>query len=83
MEEFQTKAKSHQKIESISDMKNFVENYPQFKKMSGITFFILILKPFGYQRILANRRQKMHELGTSVCLMGDLTSITSGVLTIT
>ena len=35
MEEFQTKAKSHQKIESIGDMKNFVENYPQFKKMSG------------------------------------------------
>lgn len=35
MEEFQNKAKSHQKIDSISDMKNFVENYPQFKKMSG------------------------------------------------
>jgi len=35
MEDFQNKAKSHQKIESISDMKNFVENYPQFKKMSG------------------------------------------------
>merc|ERR1711923_446446 len=35
MEEFQKKAKSHQKIESIADMKNFVEHYPQFKKMSG------------------------------------------------
>eukprot|EP00092_Neocalanus_flemingeri_P028006 GFUD01030408.1.p1 GENE.GFUD01030408.1~~GFUD01030408.1.p1 ORF type:complete len:558 (-),score=144.94 GFUD01030408.1:620-2293(-) len=35
MEEFQNKAKSHQKIDSIADMKNFVENYPQFKKMSG------------------------------------------------
>jgi len=35
MEDFQNKAKNHQKIESISDMKNFVENYPQFKKMSG------------------------------------------------
>lgn len=31
MEEFQKKAKSHQKLESISDMKNFVEAYPQFK----------------------------------------------------
>lgn len=31
MEEFQKKAKSHQKVESISDMKNFVETYPQFK----------------------------------------------------
>ena len=35
MDDFQTKAKSHQKIDSIADMKNFVENYPQFKKMSG------------------------------------------------
>uniref|UniRef100_A0A1B6CKF1 Vacuolar protein sorting-associated protein 45 n=1 Tax=Clastoptera arizonana TaxID=38151 RepID=A0A1B6CKF1_9HEMI len=35
MDEFQTKAKSHQKVESIADMKTFVENYPQFKKMSG------------------------------------------------
>ncbi|XP_066154996.1 vacuolar protein sorting-associated protein 45 [Euwallacea fornicatus] len=35
MEQFQAKAKSHQKIESISDMKTFVESYPQFKKLSG------------------------------------------------
>ena len=35
MDEYQRKAESHQKIESIADMKNFVENYPQFKKMSG------------------------------------------------
>ncbi|KAJ8876167.1 hypothetical protein PR048_024076 [Dryococelus australis] len=35
MEDFQKKAKSHQKVESIADMKNFVEAYPQFKKMSG------------------------------------------------
>lgn len=35
MKEFQKKAKKHQKIESIADMKNFVEAYPLFKKMSG------------------------------------------------
>ncbi|XP_034942666.1 vacuolar protein sorting-associated protein 45 [Chelonus insularis] len=35
MEEFQKKAKKHQKVESIADMKNFVEAYPLFKKMSG------------------------------------------------
>ncbi|KAJ9600038.1 hypothetical protein L9F63_009655 [Diploptera punctata] len=35
MEEFQKKAKNHQKVESIADMKTFVEAYPQFKKMSG------------------------------------------------
>lgn len=35
MEEFQKKSKSHAKVESIADMKAFVETYPQFKKMSG------------------------------------------------
>ncbi|XP_070542177.1 vacuolar protein sorting-associated protein 45-like isoform X2 [Ptychodera flava] len=35
MDDFQKKTQSSKKIESISDMKAFVENYPQFKKMSG------------------------------------------------
>jgi vacuolar protein sorting-associated protein 45 len=35
MDDFQSRAKSNQKLESISDMKNFVEQYPQFKKISG------------------------------------------------
>ncbi|XP_044737601.1 vacuolar protein sorting-associated protein 45 isoform X2 [Chrysoperla carnea] len=35
MEEFQKRARKHQKVESIADMKQFVETYPQFKKMSG------------------------------------------------
>ncbi|OQV12852.1 Vacuolar protein sorting-associated protein 45 [Hypsibius exemplaris] len=35
MEEYQTKAKMHTKVESIADMKTFIESYPQFKKISG------------------------------------------------
>ena len=35
MEDFQIKVKSHWKINIIAVMKNFVENYPQFKRMSG------------------------------------------------
>jgi len=35
MDDFQKTAKSNQKLESIADMKAFVENYPQFRKMSG------------------------------------------------
>lgn len=35
MDDFQKRAKKHQKVESIADMKNFVETYPLFKKMSG------------------------------------------------
>ncbi|KAK2579234.1 hypothetical protein KPH14_008203 [Odynerus spinipes] len=35
MDVFQGKAKKQQKVENIEDMKNFVETYPLFKKMSG------------------------------------------------
>lgn len=35
MEDYQKKAKSQQKVESIADMKAFVETYPQFKKLYG------------------------------------------------
>ncbi|EDQ93117.1 uncharacterized protein MONBRDRAFT_13583 [Monosiga brevicollis MX1] len=35
VEQFQSKTKSHENIESIEDMKAFVENYPQFRAMSG------------------------------------------------
>ena len=31
MDEFQKKVKDQKKLESIADMKNFVETYPQFK----------------------------------------------------
>lgn len=31
MDDFQKRAKSNRKLESIQDMKNFVEAYPQFK----------------------------------------------------
>lgn len=43
MDEFQAKAKSHQKVESIADMKAFVENYPQFKVvLKRKTFYLFI-----------------------------------------
>lgn len=35
MDDYQKRVKDQKKIESISDMKYFVESYPQFKKMSG------------------------------------------------
>uniref|UniRef100_A0A914RAV3 Rho-GAP domain-containing protein n=1 Tax=Parascaris equorum TaxID=6256 RepID=A0A914RAV3_PAREQ len=35
MTEFQRKSQTNQKLESIADMKNFVEQYPQFRKISG------------------------------------------------
>lgn len=35
MNDYQLKAQTHQQLESINDMKRFVEQYPQFKKISG------------------------------------------------
>lgn len=35
VDEYQTKTKSNMKIESISEMKRFVEEYPEFRKLSG------------------------------------------------
>lgn len=32
---FQEKVKGHQKLDSINDIKDFITNYPDFKKMSG------------------------------------------------
>lgn len=55
MEEFQKKAKSQQKVESIADMKQFIENYPHFKKMSGtVTKHVMII---GELAATVSRRQ--------------------------
>merc|ERR1719419_152478 len=35
VKEFQQTVRSHKQIESIGDIKDFVSNYPEFKKMSG------------------------------------------------
>lgn len=50
MEEFQRKANDQRKVESISDMKNFVESYPQFKKMSGtVTKHVCVIGELSLQ----------------------------------
>ena len=36
MNDYQRKAQTHQQLESIVDMKKFIEQYPQFRKMTGI-----------------------------------------------
>lgn len=35
VDEYQVKTKSNMNIESIADMKRFVEEYPEFRKLSG------------------------------------------------
>lgn len=35
LDDLQQRAKTHQNIQSIDDMKNFISNYPEYKKLSG------------------------------------------------
>jgi vacuolar protein sorting-associated protein 45 len=35
VDQYQTKTKSNMNIESIGDMKRFVEEYPEFRKLAG------------------------------------------------
>lgn len=53
MTEFQRKSQTNQKLESIADMKNFVEQYPQFRKISGsfilTCFAVWLFVAYKYQ----------------------------------
>ena len=71
MEEFQKKAQSHQKIDSIADMKNFVENYPQFKKMSGtVSKHVTLVSELS--RLVGNRKLlQISELEQEIVASGD------------
>lgn len=60
VERFQETAKSHQKVESIDDMKNFIENYPHFKQMSGT-----VSKHVAVVGELARLNEKYHLLEVS------------------
>ena len=71
MEEFQKKAKSHQKIESIADMKNFVEHYPQFKKMSGTVSKHVTLVSELSRLVGARNLLQISELEQEIVASGD------------
>ncbi|TLD22764.1 hypothetical protein PspLS_07226 [Pyricularia sp. CBS 133598] len=45
VEQFQTKHKNNVQLESIADMKRFVEEYPEFRKLSGNNVQKLIQNP--------------------------------------
>ncbi|KAJ2157670.1 vacuolar protein sorting-associated protein 45 [Coemansia sp. RSA 552] len=54
---YQAKTESHQKIESVADMKRFVESYPEFRKLSGnVTKHVTLI---GELSRLVSQRQLM------------------------
>ncbi|WKX92044.1 hypothetical protein Q1695_010236 [Nippostrongylus brasiliensis] len=71
MNEFQQKSQIHKNLESISDMKNFVEEYPQFKKISGtVSKHVTLVGELS--KIVANQNLlEISEVEQSIVAEGD------------
>ncbi|KJH52431.1 Sec1 family protein [Dictyocaulus viviparus] len=72
MNEFQQKAQIHKNLESIADMKNFVEEYPQFKKISG---FLMFNKGGHILQALLIHKRYLGTVSKHVTLVGELSKI--------
>ncbi|VDN19643.1 unnamed protein product [Cylicostephanus goldi] len=71
MNEFQQKSQIHKNLESIADMKNFVEEYPQFKKISGtVSKHVTLMGELS--KLVANRNLlEISEVEQSIVAEGD------------
>ncbi|KAK6725984.1 hypothetical protein RB195_004353 [Necator americanus] len=71
MNEFQQKSQIHKNLESIADMKNFVEEYPQFKKISGtVSKHVTLMGELS--KIVANQNLlEISEVEQSIVAEGD------------
>lgn len=78
VDQFQKKQHSTANIESISDMKKFVDNYPQFKKFSGLSISTFQLSKFICLLNSCLFTQFLFILGTvskHVAIVGELSRI--------
>lgn len=74
MDDFQIRAKSQKKVESISDMRNFVETYPQFKKLSGtITKHVVVIGELSAQ-VARKQLLELSELEQDIACRADHSS---------
>lgn len=74
MDDFQIRAKSQKKVESISDMRNFVETYPQFKKLSGtITKHVVVIGELSAQ-VAKKQLLELSELEQDIACRADHSS---------
>uniref|UniRef100_A0A0K0CYD6 Vacuolar protein sorting-associated protein 45 n=1 Tax=Angiostrongylus cantonensis TaxID=6313 RepID=A0A0K0CYD6_ANGCA len=71
MNEFQQKSQIHKNLDSIADMKNFVEEYPQFKKISGtVSKHVTLVGELS--KIIANQNLlEISEVEQSIVAEGD------------
>lgn len=68
VEEFQVKHNSTKKIESINDMKRFVEDYPEFRKLSGNVSKHVTLVGELSKQIAQNKLLEIGELEQSLAI---------------
>uniref|UniRef100_A0A1I7XVC4 Sec1 family domain-containing protein 2 n=1 Tax=Heterorhabditis bacteriophora TaxID=37862 RepID=A0A1I7XVC4_HETBA len=73
MNEFQQKSQIHKNLDSISDMKNFVEEYPQFKKISGTVSKHVTLVGELSRIVSNNNLLEISEVEQSIVAEGDHT----------
>ncbi|VDM41059.1 unnamed protein product [Toxocara canis] len=71
MTEFQRKSQTNQKLESIADMKTFVEQYPQFKKISGtVSKHVMVMGELS-RLVSANNLLEVSEVEQQVACNGE------------
>ncbi|KAF4450585.1 tRNA uridine 5-carboxymethylaminomethyl modification enzyme MnmG [Fusarium austroafricanum] len=64
--QFQSKTKNNENIESISDMKRFIEEYPEFRKLSGNVSKHVTLVSELSRRVAADNLLEVSELEQSL-----------------
>jgi vacuolar protein sorting-associated protein 45 len=66
VDQFQTKTKSTQQIDSIADMKRFVEDYPEFRRLSGnVSKHVTLISELS-RRVEGGRLLEVSELEQSL-----------------
>lgn len=66
VEQYQSKTKNNANIESISDMKRFIEEYPEFRKMSGNVSKHVTLVSELSRKVAAERLLEVSEIEQSL-----------------
>jgi vacuolar protein sorting-associated protein 45 len=71
VDQFQEKQKSHAQIDTIADMKAFVENYPAFRKMSGTVAKHVAVVGELSKRVMAKNLMEVSELEQQLACQSD------------
>jgi len=79
VEEFTEKKNISQKVDSIQDMKTFVENYPAFKKQSGTVNKHVILVEELSKRVAKHKLLAVSEIEQNICGDEEHSNILQGI----